>query len=62
MMKCIEPSLVLIKGKPINGMFGNLLFIDFNETFSNKHEHVQLHLFELDRIQKIEKDGDNYGW
>ena len=62
MMKRIEPSLVLIKGKPIKGMFGNLLFIDFNETFSNKNEYVQLHLFELVRTQKIKKDGDNYGW
>lgn len=56
MMKRIEPSLVLIKGKRIKGMYGNLLFIEFDETFQIAKTYKQLHLFEIDRIQHIIKE------
>lgn len=57
MNRRLEPSLVLVRGKPIEGMYGKLLYIGFEETF-NIPESRQLKLFDLDRIQEIRKGGN----
>lgn len=57
MMERIHPPLILVRGKPIKGMFGNFIFIDFEETFANKSEYEQMTLFKVDRIETI-KEGN----
>lgn len=56
MKKRIVPSLVLVRGKLIDGMEGNFIFIDFNETFNLSLDSEQLKLFTLDRIETIRKE------
>ncbi len=56
MVKRIRPSLILVRGKPIEGMEGKFIFIDFQDTFERKSEYEQLHLFELDKIQIFGKE------
>ena len=52
----LSPSLILVRGKAIEGMSGKFIFIDFKETF-NVPDSAQLKLFEMDRIQEIRKGG-----
>ena len=52
----LSPSLILVRGKTIEGMSGKFIFIDFKETF-NVPDSDQLKLFEMDRIQEIRKGG-----
>lgn len=54
MIKRIKPPLILVRGKPINGMIGNFIFVDFKETFESRYE--QLNLFQLDRIQTFGRE------
>lgn len=56
MIKRINPSLIIVRGKPINGMSGNFIFVDFNETFNIKNKYKELPLFSINRIQIIEKE------
>lgn len=58
MIKRIEPSLILVRGKPIDGMEGKFIFIDFLDTFEIESEYEQLNLFNLDQIQIIRKEAD----
>ena len=62
MVKRIEPSLILVRGKPIEGMDGKFIFIDFCDTFEISSEYEQLSLFQMDRIQILRKEEDWYGW
>ena len=57
MRKRINPSLILVRGKMIDGMTGNLVFIDFEETFNVKVEFEQMQLFQMDRVLHICKEG-----
>lgn len=56
MMKRINPNLVIIKGNYIKGIYGNLIFVDFKETFNIINKFDQLKLFDLSRIQTIQKE------
>lgn len=56
MMKRINPNLVIIKGNYIKGIYGNLIFVDFKETFNIINKFDQLKLFDLSRIQTIKKE------
>ena len=58
MIKRIKPSLILVRGKPIKGMEGRFIFIDFKDTFEIKGMYEQLTLFKLDKVQVIRKEGD----
>ena len=58
MIKRIKPSLILVRGKPIEGMSGKFIFIDFCETFEIALEYEQLALFQLDKIQILGKEED----
>ena len=58
MVKRIKPSLILVRGKPIKGMSGKFVFIDFCETFEIALEYEQLALFQLDKIQILGKEED----
>ncbi len=58
MIKRINPSLILVRGKKIEGMFGKFIFIDFCETFEVSSNYEQLTLFQLDKIQIVEKEED----
>lgn len=58
MIKRIKPSLILVRGKPIEGMSGKFIFIDFCETFEIALEYEQLPLFQLDKIQILGKEED----
>ena len=58
MVKRIKPSLILVRGKPIEGMAGKFIFIDFCDTFEISSEYEQLSLFQLDKIQILGKEGD----
>ena len=56
MTKRINPSLILVRGKLIDGMEGKFIFIDFLDTFETESEYEQLTLFNLDQIQIIRKE------
>ena len=58
MIKRIKPSLILVRGKPIEGMSGKFIFIDFCETFEIVSEYEQLALFQLDKIHILGKEED----
>ena len=58
MMKRIQPSLVIVRGKPIDGMKGKFVFVDFQDTFEAPKGYEQIKLFTLDKIQIIEKETD----
>lgn len=53
MKKRINPPLILVRGKLIDGMEGNFIFIDFDETFNKHDNYEQMQLFILDRVQTI---------
>lgn len=36
MLRRLNPSLIIVRGKPIDGMSGNLLFVDFEDTFNTE--------------------------
>jgi len=55
MKKRINPELILVRGKVIKGMTGNLLVIDFQETFNVEVEYEQLQLFKMDRVISIKE-------
>lgn len=48
----IRPSLILVRGKPVQGMSGRFIFIGFEETFAVPNSK-QAKLLETNRIQKI---------
>lgn len=56
MKKRIKPSLIIVRGKLIRGMTGNLIFLDFEDTYICKQTHEQIKLFSLSRIVNIEKE------
>ena len=56
MTKRIKPSLILVRGKLIEGMEGKFIFIGFSDTFETESEYEQLSLFNLDQIQIIRKE------
>lgn len=58
MMKRINPYLVIVRGKLINGMYGKFIFIDFCDTFEIKSEYEQLALFQLNKVQILGKEED----
>lgn len=56
MVKRIKPSLILVRGKPIEHMVGKFIFIDFRDTFEISAEYEQLELFKLDKIQDFREE------
>ena len=58
MVKRIEPSLILVRGKLIEGMEGKFIFIDFSDTFEIERGYEQLTLFNLNQIQDIRKENN----
>lgn len=58
MVKRIKPSLILVRGKPMKGMVGKFIFVEFCETFEISSEYEQLTLFQLDKIQILGKEED----
>ena len=60
MVKRIEPPIILVRGKPIKGMTGKFIFIDFTDTFNLEQDVEQLTLFDLSKIITI-KEENSYG-
>ena len=58
MYNLIEPSHMLLGEKPLAGMYGKFIFIDFCDTFDISSEYEQLSLFQMDRIQILRKEED----
>ena len=52
---------IIVVGKTVEGMTGNIISFDSIDTFSKKDEYVQLKLFEMDRILRINAGDDIYG-
>jgi len=50
MKRRINPSLVIVRGRPIEGMHGNFIFINFADTFNIKEEYEQQKLFTMSRV------------
>jgi len=61
MKKRINPPLILVYGKLIEGMVGRFIFIDFKDIFIVKQDMKQLSLFEVDNMQVIEEGSDLNG-
>lgn len=61
MLRRIKPQLIIVVGKIIEGMTGNIIPFDYTDTFSKKDEYEQLKLFEMDRILRINAGDDIYG-
>lgn len=55
MMKRIEPQLIIIIGKYIEGIFGNILLYDYIDTFNPKHKIEQLTLFKVSKHIEIKE-------
>lgn len=55
MRKRINPSLIIVRGKPIKGMNGRFIFVGFDDTFEVKKDWQQLRLFELIQIYEIKE-------
>ncbi len=61
MKEVIEPSLIIVFGKMLEGMTGTFLHFDYMDSFVYKEKSFkQLSLFPLDSVFKIER-GDYYG-
>ncbi len=60
LLKRKNPSLILVYGTIIDGMFGNILPIQYEECFGVKSDYTQIPLFELSKIITIE-EGEKYG-
>lgn len=58
MMKRIQPSMVIVRGKLIRGMKGKFIFVDFRDTFEVSKEYEQIPLFALDKIQIFGKEDE----
>lgn len=52
---------IIVVGKTVEGMTGNIISFDSIDTFSKKDEYEQLKLFEMDRILRINAGDDIYG-
>ena len=61
MLRRIKPQLIIVVGKIVEGMTGNIIPFDYTETFSKKDEYEQLKLFEIDRILRINGGDDING-
>ena len=61
MLRRIKPQLIIVVGKIVEGMTGNIIPFDYTETFSKKDEYEQLKLFEIDRILRINEGDDING-
>ena len=55
MIKRINPPLIIVRGKPIVGMVGNFIFIDFDETFEKEEKYEQIKLLTISKIQTLRK-------
>lgn len=55
MMDTIEPSLVIVYGNLIDGMFGNIMLIKYRDSFYESSESKQLFLFPPERIITIKE-------
>lgn len=53
MKKQIEPSLIIVFGKMIEGMTGTFLQYDYKDCFMKKQNYEQLKLFQIDNIFTI---------
>jgi len=56
MIDRINPPLIIVRGKPINGMEGRFIFVDFDDTFEVHSEYEQLKLFSLEKIEILRKE------
>ena len=61
MVRGIALQIIIVVGKILEGMTGNIIPFDYTETFSKKDEYEQLKLFEIDRILRINERDDIYG-
>ena len=53
MMKRLKPSLVVVFGKFISGLYGSILHFNYNDSFTTSKKAVQLELFEFPRVIDI---------
>lgn len=61
MKEVIEPSIIIVFGKMLEGMTGTFLHFDYKDSFLYKQKSFkQLSLFPIDSVFKIER-GDYYG-
>ena len=61
MKEVIEPSLIIVFGKMLEGMKGTFLHFNYIDSFVYKAKgYKQLTLFDLDRVFTIERS-DFYG-
>lgn len=56
MKRRIDPSLVIVRGNLIKGMFGKFIVINFEDTFNLREEYEQLKLFPLYRVVEVAKE------
>ena len=56
MKRRIKPSIIIVRGKVIEGMTGNFIFIDFKDTFNINKNIEQLLLLELPAIYTIKEE------
>lgn len=61
MMKRINPPLVIVIGKIMDGMYGKILCFDYIDTFVSKSNSNQLSFFNNNEIISIEKGGVSCG-
>lgn len=63
MMKCIEPKLVIVVGNLIDGIYGDIINYRYKDRFYRNiiWQEKNKSLFEIDKIQTIERGSDNYG-
>ena len=57
MKRRIDPPLIIVRGKPIKGMTGSFVFVDFKDTFNVNQDQEQLSLLNLSQIITL-KEGN----
>ncbi len=56
MMERVEPSIVIVYGTLIDGMFGKIMSINYKDCFYERNSSRQLFLFPQEQIVSIEKE------
>lgn len=59
--KRINPSLIIVLGKMLPCMEGDILLYELKETFNPRKDDAKLTLFDMNNYIEVKK-GDDYGW
>lgn len=60
--KRIDPSLIIVVGKLLEGMEGEFLVYSLEDTFTQRSKVVQLSFVQLSHYVKVENGEVRYGW